>query len=136
MYNMATYELREKVSLSAQIIDSDIDEMKAVGLTPGKSRFVKSPYILESPINIECVYYTTLTLPGIDFKTNHHVVIGRVVGVHIKDEYIDSNGKVDILKIRPLARLGYEDYTSIESLFSMKLNGPSSDFLSYGLHGG
>jgi flavin reductase (DIM6/NTAB) family NADH-FMN oxidoreductase RutF len=136
VYNMATYDLREKVNLSAQITDSDIDEMRALGLTPGRSRLVKAPFVVESPINIECVYYTTLTLPGNDFKTNHDVVIGRVVGVHIKNEFIDSDGKIDILRIRPLARLGYEDYTSVESLFSMKLNGPSSDFLSYGLHGG
>src|SRR3954451_15505570 len=29
------------------------------------------------------------------------VVVGRVIGVHIKDEFITSDGRIDILKIRP-----------------------------------
>jgi hypothetical protein len=32
--------------------------------------------------------------------------IGRVVGIHIRDDIITSEGKLDVLKIRPLARLG------------------------------
>jgi hypothetical protein len=34
------------------------------------------------------------------------------------------DGKLDILKIRPLARLGYYDYTSVESIFEMTIPGP------------
>ena len=41
-----------------------------------------------------------------------HIVIGRVVGVHIRDDVIAADGKLDVLKIRPLARLGYHDYTT------------------------
>ena len=43
------------------------------------------------------------------------IVIGRVVLIHIKDEVIRPDGRLDILKIRPLARLGYYDYTTIDS---------------------
>jgi len=39
--------------------------------------------------------------------------------IHIKDEVIDANGKVDIVKIRPLARLGYHDYASIDQIFEI-----------------
>jgi flavin reductase (DIM6/NTAB) family NADH-FMN oxidoreductase RutF len=136
VYNMATYALREAVNQTAQILDSTIDEMKAAGLTPAPSRLVKPPRVAESPINIECRYYTTLVLPGDDFRTNHHVVVGKVIGVHIKDEFLTADGKIDVLKIRPLARLGYVDYTSVESVFSMDLREETRAEFIKGLSGG
>jgi flavin reductase (DIM6/NTAB) family NADH-FMN oxidoreductase RutF len=136
VYNMAPYALREAVHMTAQITDPAVDEMQAAGLTPVPGRLVKAPLVAESPISIECRYYTTLVLPGHDWKSTHHVVVGRVVGVHIKDEYIGTDGKVDILKIRPLARLGYTDYTSVESIFSMELAEERRAYLGWGLAGG
>jgi hypothetical protein len=53
------------------------------------------------------------------------VVIGRVVGVHIADSVIGTDGKVDIARIRPPARLGYMDYTSVTEVFEMRPAGTS-----------
>jgi flavin reductase (DIM6/NTAB) family NADH-FMN oxidoreductase RutF len=136
VYNMATYDLREAVNLTAQITDSSVDEMQAAGLHPAPSKMIRTPRIAESPVSVECKYYTTVVLPGDDWRTNHHVVIGRVVGVHIKDEFISADGKIDILKIRPLARLGYTDYTSVESSFSLELKEATRGFFTWGLSGG
>ena len=58
------------------------------------------------------------------------VVIGRVVLVHIKDEgFIRPDGRLDLLKIRPLARLGYYDYTAIDALFEMVIPGENENLL-------
>jgi hypothetical protein len=46
------------------------------------------------------------------------VVFGRVLAIHVADEVI-RDGKIDIAAIRPLARLGYYDYTCVENVFSM-----------------
>jgi flavin reductase (DIM6/NTAB) family NADH-FMN oxidoreductase RutF len=129
-YNMATYALRDAVNQTAQIIDSSIDEMNAAGLTAVPSR------LAESPINIECKYHTTLVLPGDTHRTTHYVVIGKVIGVHIKDEYLTRDGKVDVVKIRPLARLGYLDYTSVESSFSLDVKEEVREFMTIGMSGG
>ena len=48
----------------------------------------------------------------------NNLVIGEVIGIHI-DESILTDGMVDIAKYRPLARLGYMDYTVVEETFSM-----------------
>ena len=29
-------------------------------------------------------------------------------------------GRIDVLKVRPIARLGYKDYTSVDSIFEME----------------
>jgi hypothetical protein len=43
------------------------------------------------------------------------------VRVHIKEEFILPSGKLDILKIKPLARLGYYDYTFVSEIFEMRI---------------
>ena len=61
VYNMATYDLRDAVSLTSDRFDFGIDEMKLAGLTPAPSVLVKPPRVAEAPISLECKYYTTLT---------------------------------------------------------------------------
>ena len=53
--------------------------------------------------------------------TINDILIGEVIHVHIADEFITPEGKVDIVKIRPLGRLGYFDYTTVDSVFSMRM---------------
>jgi flavin reductase (DIM6/NTAB) family NADH-FMN oxidoreductase RutF len=120
--SMATYELREKVSMTAQFVDPEVDEFELAGLTKAASKLVKPPRVAESPIHLECKYHSTLTLPSNQRHSLHHVVIGQVVGIHISDGVI-VDGKIDIKKVRPLARLGYTDYTSVTEVFSMKVMG-------------
>ena len=40
--------------------------------------------------------------------------------MHIDDKVIMDNGKLDIKSIRPIARLGYYDYTVVDEIFEMK----------------
>jgi len=62
------------------------------------------------------------------------VVIGRVVLVHIRDDALGPDGRLDVPRLRPLARLGYYDYTTVDSAFSMQIPGGNADLLS-GLEG-
>ena len=61
-------------------------------------------------------------------NSNHgwvDVVYGEVERIHIADEVIMPDGKIDITRIRPLARLGYYDYTSVTDVFEMRMPGAS-----------
>ena len=62
-------------------------------------------------------------------------MVGRVVGVHIRDDVITRDGKLDVVKIRPLARLGYFDYTTVDSVFTMRPGGPNIEAREAGLEG-
>jgi flavin reductase (DIM6/NTAB) family NADH-FMN oxidoreductase RutF len=68
---------------------------------------------------MECQYYQTIRLPGYATSQSVDMIIGKVVLIHIKDEVIDAKGKVDIVKIRPLARLGYQDYACVDRIFEL-----------------
>jgi hypothetical protein len=64
-----------------------------------------------------------------------NVVIGRVVGVHIKDEVITADGRINVKAIKPICRLGYMDYAVIDETFEMMLTGPYAEKNSGGLIG-
>ncbi len=119
VFNMATYDLREEVNVSSNFVGPEVDEMAIAGLTPAPSQMVKPPRVAESPVHMECRWFTTLTLPADNPGHNSNLVIGKVVGIHVKDDFLTDEGKVDVLKIRPLARMGDYDYTSVESIFTM-----------------
>ena len=134
VYNMATYDLREAVNRSAADVPPEVDEFNLAGVTRSPSIKVKPCRVAESPIQFECCHYQTLCLPGRNGQGTADIVIGRVVLIHIKDEYILPDGRIDIVKIRPLARLGYYDYTTVDSTFEMIIPG-MNDRLMGGLEG-
>jgi len=134
VYNMATYDLRDAMNRSAAEVPPDIDEFELAGLTKAASIRVKPYRVAESPIQFECRYHQTIRLPGNGLMGTVDIVIGRVLMVHIKDEVIGPDGRLDILKIRPLARLGYYDYTVVDSLFEMVIPGENEALLT-GLEG-
>jgi flavin reductase (DIM6/NTAB) family NADH-FMN oxidoreductase RutF len=125
VWNMATYDLREAVNLSSTFVDSGVDEFEFTGLAKAASVRVRPPRVADSPIHFECVHMQTLRLPGNTPMGTVDVVIGKVILIHIKDDAITGEGRLDIPKIRPLARLGYYDYTAVESVFEMKRPGES-----------
>ena len=119
VYNMATWDQRLRMNETALITERETDEMAAAGLEGIASRMVRPPRVKNSPVHFECVHHQTVVLPGRSPAKSHHLVIGRVVGVHIDDDALTADGLLDVLKLRPIARLGYMDYTSIDSVFSM-----------------
>jgi flavin reductase (DIM6/NTAB) family NADH-FMN oxidoreductase RutF len=134
VYNMATYDLREAVNRTAMEVGPEVDEFELAGLTKVPSVRVKPSRVAESPIQFECVYHQTLRLAGYGSKGAVDVIIARVVLVHIKDDVIRPDGRIDIAGIRPLARLGYYDYTVVESIFEMAIPQSNENLLA-GLRG-
>jgi flavin reductase (DIM6/NTAB) family NADH-FMN oxidoreductase RutF len=135
VFNMATYALREAVVLTSSIEEPGIDEMAKAGLTAAPSRLVKPPRVAESPINLECKHYQTTILPSDTPGLFNSVVVGRVVGIHIDDAVISPSGKLDIAGVRPLARMGYLDYTSVTEVFELRPAGTTADSV-IGMSGG
>jgi len=129
VYNMATWAQKDQMNETARIVDRSVDEMAAVGLEPLPSRLVRPPRVKGSPVNFECRLHQVVVLPGHKPSSEHHLVLGRVVAVHIDDAALTEDGRIDVVKLRPIARLGYKDYASVESVFDMEKRTPE-DMLS------
>ena len=119
VYNLVSYDLRDAMNISSAGFDPDVDEFEKAGLTKAPSVIVKAPRVAESPIQFECQYVVTLRIPGNIPVGSADLIVGKVVGVHIKDEFIGPDDKIDMEKIRPLARMGYSEYTCVDHVFEI-----------------
>ncbi|MFT8242839.1 flavin reductase family protein [Roseomonas sp. BN140053] len=133
VWNMATFALREAVNISSGEYPPGVDEFAEAGLTKAPSRLIRPPRVAESPVQFECEYMQTVRLPGGGVMGTVDVVFGRVIAVHIDDAALTADGKLDIPRLRPLARLGYHDYTSVDHSFTMP--SPNSGAGGAGLEG-
>ncbi len=134
VWNMATYDLREAVNLSAVEWPAEEDEFLRAGVTAIEAVHAPCPMVKESPAHFECKYLSTHRLRG---HSNHgwvDVIYAEVMRIHVDDSVLTVDGKMDVARIRPLARLGYYDYTSVTDVFEMRIPG-ASDAAAAGLEG-
>jgi len=117
--NLATWDLRHQMSASSAPFPPDVDEFSTTGLTATPSRLVKPPRVAESPVNLECRYLRTVELPSDNPANGNFVVFGQVIALHIDDSLVNDQGRVDIRKARPIARLGYMDYAVVDEVFEI-----------------
>ena len=123
VWNMATWALREAVNRSAQAVSSDIDEFELAGVSGVPCIDAPGLRVQESPCHFECRYLSTHRFPGNSNVGNVDVVFGEVVRIHIDDDVVAADGKLDIAAIRPIARMGYYDYAVIDDVFEMRIPG-------------
>jgi flavin reductase (DIM6/NTAB) family NADH-FMN oxidoreductase RutF len=121
-FNMATYDLRDAMNASSARVAVDVDEFELARLTKAPCQFIKAPRVAESPVCFECRHFQTVPLPNDEGCVNDWMVIGRVIGIHIADRFI-VGGRVDTAAMKPIARLGYSEYATVDSVWKMRRPG-------------
>lgn len=134
VWNMATYDLREAVNISAMALPPEENEFDLMGVTREYADNYKIPMVAESPVKFECRYMSTHRLTGNSDVGTIDIVFAQVEKIHIQDSVITSEGKLDIPSIRPIARMGYFDYTVVTDTFEMRVPG-SDEYAQSGLEG-
>ena len=115
VWNMATWDLREAMNLTSKELPRGTSEFEYAGLELAASRHVAPPRVAASPVALECRVSQVVELAG----GPNIVTFGQVVGVHL-DEGAIVDGRVDITRLKPIARCGYRgDYAVVDSLFEM-----------------
>lgn len=121
VWNMATFALREAVNLSAQAVAPGVDEFIEAGVAKADCIEAPAARVAESPCHFECRYLSTHRLAGDSPVGTVDIVFGRVEHIHVADDVITPDGKLDIPKIEPIARMGYYDYTCVRDVFEMRI---------------
>ncbi len=98
--------LLEQVNRTGTDYPPDTSEYDAVGLTRESSWLVTPPRVAESPVNLEC------RLVGTRAFGDCTVVFGQVVHVAV-DEAVLRDGRPAVDLLRPLARLGADEWSTI-----------------------
>jgi flavin reductase (DIM6/NTAB) family NADH-FMN oxidoreductase RutF len=89
------------------------DEFAHVGIEKAECSTIPCPRIANAPATLECRVLQLIPLKGDDF-----MVIGEVTGIHLRDDCL-VNGRFDVTRYRPMARLGYMDYTVVRDLVTL-----------------
>jgi flavin reductase (DIM6/NTAB) family NADH-FMN oxidoreductase RutF len=118
--NLATWDLREQMNATSAQVPAGVDEAAAAGLEMVASKIVAPPRVAASPVALECRYLQTVALPSDDPAEPNCVIFGDVVGIHIDEKLITDEGRVDITRAKPIARLGYSLYTVVTETFAMR----------------
>jgi flavin reductase (DIM6/NTAB) family NADH-FMN oxidoreductase RutF len=116
--NIATYETRHALNASSAPAGSAVDEFDLAGLTKEPSTLVRPPRVKESPLHLECKLIDIIALPGAFGGVPNHMVLGAILGVHIRDDMLDK-GLLKVERLKPIARLGYQEYAVVEETFTM-----------------
>jgi flavin reductase (DIM6/NTAB) family NADH-FMN oxidoreductase RutF len=78
--------------MNASSLESWDDEFPIAGVTKAPSRVVKPPRVAESPVQFECKVHSIVRIQGDSLVGHSDIVIGRVVAIHVKGEYITPEG--------------------------------------------
>ncbi|MFN4355075.1 flavin reductase family protein [Parvibaculum sp.] len=120
--NLATWDQCGGLNMSSATVEPEVDEFALAGLETEPSRMVRPPRVKGAPVYFECVWLQTMPMKGRDGRLSYFLVFGEVVGVHIEDRFI-HDGMVDTAAMKPIARLGYHDYSVVDEVFTMKRPG-------------
>lgn len=96
--NITTKDLAHATDWCGVRSGKDYDKFKEMNLTPGPSRDISAPIIMESPLSIECKVKNIVQLGS------HDMFIAEVVNVQADEKFIDpKTGKFFLSKSKPIA---------------------------------
>ncbi len=106
--NVVNYDIVRQMAVTSVQFDKAISEFTKAGLTPLASDLVKPFRVKESPVNMECKVTDIITLG--EHGGAGHLIICEVVRMHVADEVVDENNRIDPHKIDLMGRMGRAYY--------------------------
>ncbi|MDM9622370.1 flavin reductase family protein [Rhizobium sp. S96] len=117
--NFVSRNLAEQMNISSAAVPYGVDEFALSGLTSRQGELVDAPYVAEAFAVLECKVTEIIEPKSLSGEPSENVMVfGQVVGIHI-DEAIVRDGRLDMALARPVARMGYMDYSEGSEVFEM-----------------
>ncbi|RDJ13025.1 flavin reductase family protein [Rhizobium grahamii] len=117
--NFVSRSLLEKMNVSSAAVEYEVDEFALAGLTARKGELVDAPFVAEAFAVLECKVTEILVPKSLSGEESENVMVfGQVLGIHV-DETIIRDGRLDMALARPVARMGYMDYSEGSDVFEM-----------------
>ena len=107
--NVVNYDIVQQTSLASTEYPEGVSEFVKAGLTPVDSEHIAPKRVKESPVQLECKVKQVIELGNHGGAGN--LIIAEVIAMHINEEVLDANGKIDQNKIKLVARLGGNWYS-------------------------
>ncbi len=122
--NIVDYDMIHQTSLASCEFAKDINEFEKAGFTMQAATIVKPPMVKESKIKLECRVNEVKPL-GTEGGAGN-LVIAEVLAMHIDENILNAEGKIDQTKIHHAARLGGDWYCRVDESNLFKVAKPNT----------
>ena len=120
--NVVSYSMVQQASLASTEYPKGINEFVKSGFTQVPSDVVKPPRVGESPIAMECKVLQVIQTG--DQGAAGNLVICEILRMHISEQVLDPEGKIDPFKLDAVARLGGDWYCRVQGQSIFKVPKP------------
>jgi flavin reductase (DIM6/NTAB) family NADH-FMN oxidoreductase RutF len=112
--NIVEYAARDAMNASSAALPQEVDEFAQAGIDKAPCETIPCARVATAPAALECRLSRIVRLAG----PANYAVFGLVTGVHLRDDCV-VDGRFDVTRYQPLARLGYKDYAAVREVFSL-----------------
>lgn len=120
--NIVNYKMVQQTSLASVEYPKGTNEFIKAGFTPIASELVKPPRVAEAPVQFECIVKQVIPLG--DQHGAGNLILAEIKIMHIQEDILDADGKIDQEKIDLVARLGGDWYCRVTKANLFKVAKP------------
>lgn len=120
--NIVTYDMVQQCSLASAEFPEGVSEFEKSGLTPIDSDLVRPKRVKESPVQLECRVNEVIELGQNGGAGN--LVVCEILKVHISEDVLNAEGKIDPLKMDQVGRCGGNWYSRVNAASMFEVEKP------------
>jgi flavin reductase (DIM6/NTAB) family NADH-FMN oxidoreductase RutF len=112
--NIVEEAMLHAMNATSAPLPRDIDEFTRCGVDRAPCESIPCPRVAHAPAVLECVVTQEIALRGRD----NILILAEVTGIHLRDDCM-VDGRFDVTRFHPAARMGYRDYTIVREVFEV-----------------
>jgi len=112
--NIVSADILAAMNVCAVPFAPEVEELVEAGLTALPGTQIDVPRIAEAPAAFECVRHLTL-----EVGRAREIVLGRIVGIHVREDAVDERHHVDPDRIDAIGRMGGHGYAFTRDHFDL-----------------
>jgi flavin reductase (DIM6/NTAB) family NADH-FMN oxidoreductase RutF len=113
--NVVAEAMFHAMSATSADLPPEVDEFAHAGVAKAECSTIPCPRVAEAPATLECELIDIITLRGRD----NFLILGEVTGIHLRDDCL-IEGRFDVTRFNPVARLGYRDYSIVRDVVELR----------------
>ena len=113
--NLADEPLAEALNHTSGAWAHGVDEFAEAGLAAAASSLILPPRVASAPVALECRVSQLIEVTG----SGSTLVLGQVVAMQVRRDLLGQDGFVVAERLRPIARLGRSEYSTLGRVFSL-----------------
>lgn len=112
--NIVEAAMLDRMNQTSAALPRDADEFARAGVDREPCRTIPCPRVTGAPAVLECVVTQEVALKG----RGNFMIVAEVTGIHLREDCV-VDGRFDVTRFQPVARLGYRDYTIVREVFEV-----------------